>query len=290
MWMRAVGAAVMAGWVLVLSPVAAAAPADLSVRDVGLSGTPSLPAGSKLQVKDRVTNTGKGRSTSATVRWWLSRDAKVGSGDIALTGARKLGGLAAGRSSTGKATVRIPKGARRGGYRLIACVVATQPRDADDCRALGRTIGIVPAGKPINGQAVVAAATKKSKLIPAASGGTVETRSADGKTRYLLTVPAKTRSCRTRRSASARSARSRVYRSPASRAGSSSSRAGCSSSGPQPSRSPRPAEARSLTAAARLRRQRDRHPCSVLRLAAGGRRRFRPAPDRTFQRRSGREG
>ena len=89
--------------------------ADLKVTTLSPSAT-SVKAGAQLQVKVKVTNQGKAKASR--IRLVLSRDAKLGKGDITLK-TLAIPKLKKGKSKTTTTTVRLPQAT--GAWRLLAC-------------------------------------------------------------------------------------------------------------------------------------------------------------------------
>lgn len=107
------------------APVLVTAP-DLVVSSLG-SPPSAVTASTGFSLADTTSNNGQGPSTSATTRFYLSRDAVKDAADIVI-GSRLVGGLAAGASSAGSTTLIAPASAAGGAWFIVAC--------ADDANAL----------------------------------------------------------------------------------------------------------------------------------------------------------
>jgi subtilase family serine protease len=95
-----------------LTPIAVTMPAG------GATGRP-------LAITSSVRNLGPASAGPSTVRFYLSSDALLDAGDV-LLGARAIGGLGAGATSTAVTSVVIPAGTTPGSYRIIAVVDALE--------------------------------------------------------------------------------------------------------------------------------------------------------------------
>ena len=94
--------------------------------DLGLTA-PGIPAsgvaGSALAISSTVKNVGPAPAGSFAIRFYLSSDGALDTGDV-LLGSRPVGGLGAGASSTAVSRPVVPPGTRPGSYRVIAVVDA----------------------------------------------------------------------------------------------------------------------------------------------------------------------
>jgi len=99
----------------------------------------SVPAGSSFPVTDTVLNQGNGTGGGSTTRYYLSTDGVKDAGDRLLTGARGVGILAPGGTSSGTVTVTVPAATPAGLYHLLACADDTgtlaEGDEANNCRA-----------------------------------------------------------------------------------------------------------------------------------------------------------
>lgn len=84
-----------------------------------LSAPALTAAGSTISVKVTTENVGGGTTPESTTRFYLSKDKKIGSGDV-LIGSRNIPSLAPGKSSSGTTDVSIPPGTVPGTYYVIA--------------------------------------------------------------------------------------------------------------------------------------------------------------------------
>jgi len=82
-------------------------------------------AGRPLAITSSVRNLGPASAGPSTVRFYLSSDALLDAGDV-LLGARAIGGMGAGATSTAVTSVVIPAGTTPGSYRIIAVVDALE--------------------------------------------------------------------------------------------------------------------------------------------------------------------
>jgi hypothetical protein len=92
---------------------------DLMVTALGAPA--NAIRGRAMLVADRTTNVGGVRATEpTTTQYYLSVNNTLGSGDIPLGSGRAVPDLAAGASTVGAGSVRIPLGIAPGAYFLIA--------------------------------------------------------------------------------------------------------------------------------------------------------------------------
>src|SRR5947207_75931 len=89
---------------------------DLTVTSVSVPA--ALLAGKPLAINHTVANTGNAAAGAFTVRFYLSTDTTLDSGDV-LLGSRTLTGLAAGASDTLVSTVTLPASVAIGTYRVL---------------------------------------------------------------------------------------------------------------------------------------------------------------------------
>ncbi len=115
-----------------------------------LSNPPATAArGSSFGVTDTVTNVGALDAGTSTVRYHLSLDQTLNSGDRVLDGSRSVPALTAGSHSTASkpVNVRIPSNMPAGRYFLLGCADAvqrvTESVEGNNCRASTTTV-VVP--------------------------------------------------------------------------------------------------------------------------------------------------
>ena len=128
--------------------------ADLVVSAVGRPPATAVP-GSSFDATARVRNAGGRRAAGSVVRFALSRDAKLGKGDLTLA-ARKLKKLQPRTRARASRSLRVPLTAS-GAYRLIACADARkrvkERNERNNCRAAAGTVtvGAGTGGPPAQG-------------------------------------------------------------------------------------------------------------------------------------------
>jgi uncharacterized delta-60 repeat protein len=93
------------------------APSDLVVS--ALTGPAVAGAGFVVTLNDTTRNVGVGPTAGTTTRYYLSKDALIGAGDV-LLGSRSIAGLAPGAASTVARNVTIPAATVNGSYFIIA--------------------------------------------------------------------------------------------------------------------------------------------------------------------------
>ena len=106
----------------------------------------TIKRGASFAVTDTVTNQGGSTAGASTTRYFLSTDAVKSSGDPSLTGSRAVPALAAGASSTGTVTIRVPKATPAGTYVLIACAdqpsVVAESNEGNNCLGAAATVKV----------------------------------------------------------------------------------------------------------------------------------------------------
>jgi len=118
-----------------------------NLRVTVLSNPPSsVVRGRTIQVQDSTRNVGLAPAGASVTRYRLSLDGKLSAGDVLLTGARAVAALAAGATSTGAKTVRVPASTTVGRYRLLACAddtkLVSEGSEGDNCRASTFTVRV----------------------------------------------------------------------------------------------------------------------------------------------------
>ena len=92
-----------------------------------------------MQVRDSTRNVGTAGAGKSVTRYLLSLDGRRSARDVLLAGTRSVTALAAGATSTGSKTVRVPSSTPVGTYRLLACSDDTrrvsEGNERDNCRA-----------------------------------------------------------------------------------------------------------------------------------------------------------
>ena len=181
---------------LVGTSPSAAAPSspDLVVRST--SEPPGVRApGGRLTLSVAVRNAGRQRARGSTVRFFLSRDRRLGRGDVSLAGSAGVRALAPGGSATSRARVEVPRATRSGVYRLLACADATrrvrEASEANNCRPARRALLVDRPSRP---RPLTVSPTLDPERTARAdiglAGGRMTATGADGTT-FTLTIPAR---------------------------------------------------------------------------------------------------
>lgn len=143
-------AAVLGAGLLTASSAAAAARPDLTVSHVSFDGS-SVTAGDLLAVHDTTTLKHGSHVGATATAYYLSTDGRLGKGDVRL-GSRTVGALGAGHSSRGTAHVRVPKNARAGSFKLLACADyrhrVRETREVNNCGSSHRRVKVRAAAPP----------------------------------------------------------------------------------------------------------------------------------------------
>jgi len=136
---------------------------DLVLQSV--SAPASGGTGSTIVVTDTTQNSGGGPAAASVVRFYLSANSVLDSGDTLLNGSRSVGPLDPGASSTGSTTVTIPASTVAGSYYIIA------KADADNTVAeTSEFNNTFSRGIVLGGDLAVSAMTVPAKGAP---GGTI---------------------------------------------------------------------------------------------------------------------
>jgi Family of unknown function (DUF6055) len=146
-------AATTALLVLLLSAASVAHAGTLSVRSV--SAPRSATAGLPAEVQAGIGR--KGRTPAATVRFYLSANAKRDRRDIRLKGDARVGRGRRSGTIRVAARVEVPAAQPLGAYRLIACV-------EDACRAARSSLRVTQT--PVGTRELVEAAVAAHKISP----------------------------------------------------------------------------------------------------------------------------
>ncbi len=129
---------------------ASAATLFVTLPDLVISSVTDPPSaaggGDIFSVSDTVLNQGTADSGGSTTRFYLSLDMNKDAGDVGLTGARGLSGLAPGASNNGTINVGVPFGIVAGTYYLLACAddsgFVTESDELNNCSASAQTVAV----------------------------------------------------------------------------------------------------------------------------------------------------
>ena len=118
-----------------------------NLRVTAVTNPPSsVRRGRTMQVRDTTRNVGTAGAGSSVTRYLLSLDGRRSARDVLLAGTRSVTALAAGATSTGSKTVRVPSSTPVGTYRLLACADDTrrvsEGNERDNCRASTFTVRV----------------------------------------------------------------------------------------------------------------------------------------------------
>ncbi len=90
-----------------------------------------------FSVTDTTKNQGNASSSASTTRYYLSTTTSKTSSSTLLTGTRSVPALAAGASSSGTVTVKVPNGTARTTYYVVACAddtsSVTESSESNNC-------------------------------------------------------------------------------------------------------------------------------------------------------------
>lgn len=111
------------------------------------TGPTSAQRGTAFAVRGATRNAGSGPAAASTTRYYLSRDAVLGSGDVTLTATRAVRSLAAGATSpTATTNVTAPSSMATGAWFLLACSdsarVVPEANERNNCRTSTAAISI----------------------------------------------------------------------------------------------------------------------------------------------------
>ena len=104
--------------------------------------------GAVFTVTDTLQNQGPVAAPESTTKYFLSADTVKNTGDRALNGTRSVPALAAGQTSTGSVSVKVPRTAIPGTYWVLACPdmlkVVPESNEKNNCRAAAARIQVTP--------------------------------------------------------------------------------------------------------------------------------------------------
>ena len=103
---------------LAAGPLNAAAP-DLIVSST-VNKTSRVAPGGSVRVVSTVKNIGNAVAGKSSVRFYLSKDAVKGAGDVRLTGSLKVAALGRGKAARGSVKLKVPATVAAGSYYVIA--------------------------------------------------------------------------------------------------------------------------------------------------------------------------
>jgi subtilase family serine protease len=114
------------------------------LTETAVSNPPTtLATGAFFSVTDTAQNVGNGASGGSSSRFYLSADTARDAADTLLTGARAMGNLAVGATSTGTINVTVPAASAPGTFYLLACADDTsqviESNETNNCLASSLT-------------------------------------------------------------------------------------------------------------------------------------------------------
>jgi len=152
-----------------------------------LSAPASGGTGSTIVVTDTTQNSGGGPAAASVVRFYLSANSVLDSGDTLLNGSRSVGPLDPGASSTGSTTVTIPASTVAGSYYIIA------KADADNTVAeTSEFNNTFSRGIVLGGDLAVSAMTVRLSAV-FAPGSVSGPTAVDANTSVLVLLPPRSR-------------------------------------------------------------------------------------------------
>lgn len=120
--------------------------ADLVISAVSNQTKTITAFARSFSITDTTKNQGTGSATASTTRYYLSTTTSKTSGSVLLSGTRSVPALAAGKTSAGSVTVRVPGGITRTTYYAIACAddsaVVSENNESNNCRASSSRITV----------------------------------------------------------------------------------------------------------------------------------------------------
>ena len=180
----------------------AASPATTQIirpdlTETAVSNPPAtIAAGSFFSVTDTVQNVGNGASGGSSTRFYLSADSARDGTDTLLSGARAMGNLAVGGTSTGTISVTVPTASAPGTFYVLACADDTslviESDETNNCLASTSTIQVTkpdlvvtsisnpPAGATVGSAFSVTDTTRNQGTGSASSSTTRYYLSLDG--------------------------------------------------------------------------------------------------------------
>ncbi|HEY7043183.1 MAG TPA: CARDB domain-containing protein [Nocardioidaceae bacterium] len=183
---------------LVSTPALAAGRPDLQVTTVTDSPGARAP-GQHFTIKVTVRNGGRSRSPRTSTAFYLSKDARKSSGDVALIGRAVVPALAPGKRAAVAKAVTIPRTTPSALYRVIACADAShgvrETHEGNNCRAATPVLSRVlvspplPHPDPLDVSTTAEPDATASAYVVPGSASTITATGSDGTT-FALAIPA----------------------------------------------------------------------------------------------------
>jgi hypothetical protein len=139
------------GALILAAPVAAKQPPKPDLVVTSLTGpTGSVTIGGPVSLGATVRNRGGAKAHASKLGFFLSRDAKRSSDDVAIGGRVSIRALKSGRKSTQGTPATIAAGTVAGEYSLLACADVRakvgERREGNNCRAASLLLARPPSG------------------------------------------------------------------------------------------------------------------------------------------------
>jgi C1A family cysteine protease len=113
--------------------------ADLIVSGISNKATTINSFIRSFSVSDTTKNQGSASAGASTTRYYLSTTTSKTGSSVLLSGSRSVAALAAGASSSGAVTLRVPTGTARATYYVIGCAddtsAVSEANESNNCRA-----------------------------------------------------------------------------------------------------------------------------------------------------------
>ena len=119
---------------------------DLIISAVSNSAATITAAARSFSITDTTKNQGTVAAAASTTKYYLSTTTSKTSSSVPLSGTRSVAALAAGGTSSGSVTVRVPSGITRTTYYAIACAddtsVVSESNESNNCKASSSRITV----------------------------------------------------------------------------------------------------------------------------------------------------
>ena len=139
---------------------------DLIISAVSNTATTITASARSFSITDTTKNQGTASAAASATKYYLSTTTSKTSSSVLLSGTRSVAALAAGGTSSGSVTVKVPSGITRTTYYAIACAddnaVVSESNESNNCKASSSRITVnsnnhgKTAGRPFRRPAIFA--------------------------------------------------------------------------------------------------------------------------------------
>jgi len=119
---------------------------DLIISAVSNRATTITASSRSFSITDTTKNQGTASAAASTTKYYLSTTTSKTSSSVLLSGTRSVAVLAAGKTSAGSTTVKVPSGITRTTYYAIACAddnaAVSESNESNNCKASSSRITV----------------------------------------------------------------------------------------------------------------------------------------------------